>query len=84
MKIRDVSKLTIDFHGTEVGAKIETRIINTEKVDSYNVFITLLDAVADYVSNEINSKRINAYKFMVITLREQIEEMEQRERERAN
>lgn len=75
----ELLKITIDFHGMKVADTIFTEIINTENIKPYDVCQAIAEVLADYVSNSFNLKKINAYKFMVLTLAEHIENMARKE-----
>lgn len=82
MNKEERTKITIDFHSTKVANLHE--IINAEKLEAYEFFTTLIEVAADFASRDRGISHLDAMKFIGIMTLGYVEDMQQRERERAN
>lgn len=84
MNKEERTKITIDFHSTKVANSHEIKIINSEKLEVYEIFTTLIEVAADFASRDRGISHLDAMKFIGIMTLGYVEDMEQRERARAN
>ncbi len=84
MNKEERTKITIDFHGTKPSGLYEVSILNKENFEAYEIFTSLIEVAADFASKERGISNLDAMKFIGILTLGFVEDMQQRERERAN